>query len=419
MSSYDVPPASFSLNSNRGSGSGSFAGIQQQQQQQQPQQRNVQKQITAPLAPRPPPNGGAGGATGGDFAWTPVSTPRFQQQQQPSQQHQPAKWGGTQPQRQGSLQQPLPPSTAPAGSKRNYTNTASNNALVPSSGNTKIGVELNKFRSFGVYFEVKLRELLTQDVRDPNEERLSRVFSLFDELIDATPQLSEVLKLFRSEFLTSVYAVTMGPGGDAVRTPYFVTVQQLLREHENLIVELGEEAKETEMHNVRAEMDHLKAITTFQNNEIERLTKDTVTLREEVARLTSEIESVSKTGQQQLAAHEKQYSVLLKEVRELRVANVTWEREQRAHADLMKAYGSIRTTRMERFQQPLDFNEHDDSMLANVLLQLDTLETKLLSEYQSECMKNSLGETMSIRTKFVRNMQLLLEEGYNVEMTMK
>eukprot|EP00760_Papus_ankaliazontas_P033905 PhM_4_TR6790/c0_g1_i1/m.103303 len=298
---------------------------------------------------------------------------------------------------------PAPPGSAPSSQQQHM-----------SSQDT---ATLGKFRSFGLYFEVRLRELLREDVREPNERRLSEVLSLFDDFISAVPQFSEILSLFRSEFITSMYATSVGPGGDVLRIPYFATAQQLLRDQENLVVELGAERQETEMRDMHAEVDHLKAITTFQNNEIERLQKENSSMREEVSKLTSEIDNVTRSGQQALSQHEKQYSVLLKEVRELRVSNSTYERFQRVEGDIVKGYNHVRGLRSAALHRALDLDHCDLMTLHDSQLQLETLEARLIAEFQSDMDHKTAAELSLHRQRFVKNASLLLEEVCNIENT--
>jgi hypothetical protein len=283
-----------------------------------------------------------------------------------------------------------------------------------------------KFRSIILQLEIALREMIADSADTaPSEARVKRVFHLYDSMIAAVPTTTaDLLRMFRVEFCRAIFSPVIGSNGkissvnavdSASHVPYFDRFDTLLRENNMLSAEVAAAERATNTDQLQHQVTKLQSLGSYYEHEIQRLTKDNDRLREEVDRMTIDAELTAQNNQKVFVALDESNHKLAKESRELQLQVFRLKKEARDQVAGYNLYYSLRTAKMEELDALWTAGDENASLVAT-LHQLEAVLNGVLTGFEHTIIKSSAGEIAASRSKFVRDVQYVLDEYHEVHL---
>lgn len=283
------------------------------------------------------------------------------------------------------------------------------------------------WRSFVLDLEASLREVATigSKSKGTSVERINKVFDLFNAFIQASPNIEQILRLFKHEFTKAVYEPIDGPmavPSDAtfwrqtIGTPYFDLVEIERREKAILATELDVIEAESSVEDLKKQVLKLQSLIPFYEHEISRLTKDNQRLDEELKRTKYSSDVGAQQHHSAYSALDEDYQRLTRENRELLLEIQKLKKTEDAFGarGVATAYNHLKNRKMDVLQHMFERGDQEASLLL-LSHQLESTLNTVLTEADRQFHRCSEAEIPSVRAKLVRNTVLILEEMHEIE----
>ena len=270
------------------------------------------------------------------------------------------------------------------------------------------------WRSSTIKYEVALKELVADGpTQPPTTQRMSHVFNLYDGFTEAIPSLAAIFRLFRVEFVRGIYSSISSVLSEAGSIPYFEKVDVLSRERAILEAELRAADTDVLVEDLRKQLSKSQNLMSFYEHEVGRLTKENNRLSEEIHRMGLDAEATAKQQRADFLSVDEECHRLNKENRELQLQVFKLGKDHRDQQTGQTLYAQFKSSKTDTLQSMFEQGSEEATLLL-LLHQLEQLENQQLSEYENEIFKGTPAELPSLRARFVKSVELLIEEQHNV-----
>ena len=270
------------------------------------------------------------------------------------------------------------------------------------------------WKSFALFHEVKLRELLSDDHRLPERGRLKKVLNHFKEISGVFPLFATVFQLILSEINLSVYATAASTLGVIEKIPYFEIITSLQKEKESLKSELFDARMEANQDTLLYELHTSRSRNRYLTHQVDKLNQENENLLEDVAKLNNEAEALSKNGRQAFNDLELQNRKAQSEIRRLTNEHTLMSYDNRSRLANINDYLSFKN-KVSGSILPLFENKHEFSTYVQLMCQLELAENFHLSDYDTDLWSLTPIEIPPVRQKLLQKLRVIRAELHTLE----
>ena len=267
----------------------------------------------------------------------------------------------------------------------------------------------SKWKSSVIYHEVALKELLSDDLRFPNTERLEKTLQHYQEVAMLFPLFRNVFELMLSEFRISMFASTVSTSGVVERVPYFETLASLKKENDELQNELADAKREVSQDTLNYELQATRSRNKYLTHQVDRLNQETETLLEDVSQLNRENEAISRNGRQAFSDLEIQNRKAQVEIRRLEKENTLMTHEVRSRKSNISEYSHLKLNQMSNvismFHPSFEYSTY-----LQFRFQLEAAENQLLDDHDTDMRHLASQEHLPSQVKLVNKLKIILQE---------
>lgn len=349
----------------------------------------------------------------------------------------------------------LPPSSsptttaAPAPPPLHRSTTPGPFALSPAQSYVAARKEATaeNWRSSLLHLEADLRELVSINStslgeQPPSTARTVRAIKIYDAVCRAceeqSPNLAELMRLFRIEFCRAIFSNVLGFGGDATAvtdkarlladpllmeqiadedvTTYFDQVDTLVRDNAALSAEVATGNTRARIVELTREVEDLNERILVYDNELGRLSRQSDKILGQCSRAREALDAARIEHARQAALSDKELQALHAENKDLQLQLFRLRKQVAGGKtkQLKDAYQQMKDDKMQMLTTL--FSEGDERM--NILVMISQLEARIneaLDRYDNDFMLAPEHTHEDLRRKMCDSVMCLLEEMHLCE----
>uniref|UniRef100_A0A7S1J486 Uncharacterized protein n=1 Tax=Eutreptiella gymnastica TaxID=73025 RepID=A0A7S1J486_9EUGL len=261
-----------------------------------------------------------------------------------------------------------------------------------------------------IYYEVALQELTRDPLRPPDSKRLAECMRLYDEIASRLPKWHRCFTLLRTELMASILSTTVTRQNPLGRVPYFELLSKGMKELATLKRWTQQEGPEAKLKEAHGELEALQA----QVKELKTDAQRSAELRQELAQVRKDLETCKTEyrnrkieWEAQLARQREESLAQQRRIDKLQKA-VEKSGEYAAAYQMKKMAVSSRT-------QDMHGEESQTQTIIRLQEQLEQMQNRLLEKYETDRGNHPAPEVYALRSKFVRDCKVLMEEYHELE----
>ncbi|KEG15197.1 hypothetical protein DQ04_00151160 [Trypanosoma grayi] len=292
-----------------------------------------------------------------------------------------------------------------------------------------------RWRSALLEYEVALKELVTNNIdAPPSEGRLLKTFQLFDAVsrvaADQSPELADLLKMFRVEFCRATFArqslneimpernvnAEEDAAEEELGSTYFEQVDVLLRENAALRVEVNLGNTRNNMALLKQQIDRLQEMVGYYENEVGRLERENERSAESYRKTRDELDEQRLHHRRLLDKFDDDKQHLLQDNKEmqLRLLRLRKYLSDKESTVIKDAYMYLKDKKMSVMKRLFDEGDERVSILV-MLSQLESRVNEALDDYDKDTLLCEESEQPEQQQRMLDVVSVLLEEMHLCE----